>query len=149
MIMDTLERLNTYAALHAGIGRAAQWLNTVSLGTLADGRIDIDGDAVFALVQSPQGLGRQGARLETHRRYADIQICVSGTECIGWAPLSAVATTGRGFDEKKDVELYDGPVTTWLNLPPGNFVLFFPEDAHAPLAATGPTRKIVIKIRVG
>ncbi len=36
----------------------------------------------------------------------------------------------------------------WIDLPVGKFMIFYPEDAHAPLAATGDNVKAVIKVAV-
>ena len=36
----------------------------------------------------------------------------------------------------------------WFSLPPGSFAIFFPSDAHAPLAGAGKTMKAVVKIAV-
>jgi beta-galactosidase beta subunit len=42
---------------------------------------------------------------------------------------------------------YDRP-TTWLTLSAGQFAVFFPEDAHAPLAGQGGVHKAVVKVAV-
>jgi beta-galactosidase beta subunit len=36
----------------------------------------------------------------------------------------------------------------YFTLPPGCFVVFFPSDAHAPLAGNGKVLKAVVKIAV-
>ena len=38
--------------------------------------------------------------------------------------------------------------STWIELPIGKFLIFYPNDAHAPLAATGDNVKAVIKVAV-
>ncbi len=37
---------------------------------------------------------------------------------------------------------------TWFAVKPGSFAIFYPQDAHAPLAGTGETRKAVMKVAV-
>ncbi len=41
----------------------------------------------------------------------------------------------------------DQPLT-WIVLPQHKFMIFYPEDAHAPLAATGENVKAVVKVAV-
>ena len=56
---------------------------------------------------------------------------------------------GLGYDEKRDIEFFDCEPETWLTLQPGEFALFFPNDAHAPLVGGEKSiRKAVFKIRV-
>jgi beta-galactosidase beta subunit len=33
-------------------------------------------------------------------------------------------------------------------VPAGSFAIFFPDDAHAPLATTGEAHKLVVKVAV-
>ena len=49
----------------------------------------------------------------------------------------------------KDIEFFDCEPETWLTLQPGEFTLFFPNDAHAPLVGEEKSiRKAVFKIRI-
>ena len=41
--------------------------------------------------------------------------------------------------------LADAP-HAWIKLPIGKFMIFYPADAHAPLASTGDNVKAVIKV---
>ena len=52
------------------------------------------------------------------------------------------------FDETKDVGFFAERATTWVAVPPGSFTIFFPHDAHAPLAGRGPLKKAIVKIAV-
>jgi len=45
------------------------------------------------------------------------------------------------------VLFYDRP-PTWLAPTSGYFAVYFPEDAHAPLAASGLVSKAVVKVAV-
>jgi len=75
-----------------------------------------------------------------------IQITLEGTEEIGYKP-TALCTDAEGpFDEEKDVVLFLDPPEIWTPLTEGMFAVYFPEDAHAPLAGQGPVRKAVVKI---
>ena len=147
MILDTLVQSGRYAGLHPSFPRAFDFLATTSLGSLAPGRHEIDDDRLFVLIDRQDGRGRDGARLEAHRRYIDIQLTLEGLEEIGWLPLAACEARGD-FDETKDIVFFDAAPRVWLPVPPGSFAIFFPEDAHAPLAGRGRLLKAIVKAAV-
>jgi len=148
MILDKLSESGRYAPLHPDFARAFEFLAKTNLGALAAGRHDIDGDRMFVLIDHKDGRGREGARLEAHRKYIDIQYTFEGMEEIGWSPLAACRPPTGGFDEAKDIGFFnDDRPSTWLSVPPGLFAAFFPEDAHAPLAGRGLLKKAIVKIR--
>ena len=150
MILDTLEQADRYAGLHSRFPQAiAELRKLVARDDLPEsGRVDLDGDNLFAIVVDAPGRELADAKLESHNAYIDIQYTVSGTDRIGWSPLNRVAAS-EGYDESKDLEFYTDAPSLWVDVNAGDFAIFFPEDAHAPLANSGhPTRKIVIKIAV-
>ena len=66
---------------------------------------------------------------------------------VGSEPMRSKAEAKP--DEKRDIEFFDCEPETWLTLQPGEFTLFFPNDAHAPLVGGEKSiRKAVFKIRV-
>ena len=148
MILDTLANSARYTGMHAAFARAFEFLATTDLGSLAPGRHEIDGDRLYVSIDHKDGRGEEGARLEAHRRYIDIQFTIDGDERIGWMPLARCKAPDGPFDEKKDVVLFADRPTTWVAVPPGSFTIFFPHDAHAPLAGLGPMKKAIMKIAV-
>ena len=52
------------------------------------------------------------------------------------------------FDAAKDVGFFGDRPESWLSLPAGHFAIFFPDDAHAPLAGRGTLKKAIMKIAV-
>jgi YhcH/YjgK/YiaL family protein len=148
MILDKLSESDRYAALHPDFARSFEFLAKTNLGSLPAGRHDIEGDRVYVLIQHENGKGRNAARLEAHRAYIDIQYTFEGMEEVGWSPLDACRPPSGGFDEAKDIGFFDDDrPSTWLSVPPGLFAVFFPEDAHAPLAGRGLLKKAIVKIR--
>ncbi|MBZ0156114.1 MAG: YhcH/YjgK/YiaL family protein [Alphaproteobacteria bacterium] len=150
MIVDSIENFRRYCAegsrLHTGftflLGRKEE---------LPDGRYPIDGDDVFALVQTYETDLPGKKRFEGHRKYIDIQYLLSGKEEIGWAPVPGLEIASP-YSEERDVLFFtESPFTSPLALVPGIFAVFFPEDAHRPgcvLSAPCSVRKIVVKVRV-
>jgi YhcH/YjgK/YiaL family protein len=148
MILDTLSRAGRYAGLHRRFERAFRFLAETDLESLPAGRSDIDGDEMFVILDRKDGRGRDGSRLEAHRRYIDIQYTVRGHEEIGWAPLAQCVDPDAGFDSEKDIIFFRDPPSAWLRVPPGTLAIFFPDDAHAPLAGSGALTKAIVKIAV-
>ena len=146
MILDRLENAERYENIHPGFKAAFEFLRTADLGNLPEGRNDIDGNRMYAVVVQDLGKGRDGSHLETHRKYVDIQFDLSGCDCIGWKHIPVAER--KAYDEKKDVELHDDPPELWLETPPGTFVIFFPEDAHAPMEGEGMLHKVIVKVAV-
>jgi YhcH/YjgK/YiaL family protein len=148
MILDTLPLAPRYAALHRSFAKAFRFLAETDLDALPTGRTDIDGDDMFVILDRQDGRGRDGARLEAHRRYIDIQYTVHGEEEIGWTPLAACTAPAGEFDAAKDIVFFEDAPRCWLSLPRGSFAIFFPEDAHAPLASRSAVTKAIVKIAV-
>ncbi len=148
MILDDLKRAQRYAALHAGFQAGFEFLRREDLLGLDCGRHEIDGDRVFALINRDAGRGRGGARLEAHRKYIDIQYLVDGAETIGWRPTAECETLTDEYVTERDIMFFGDAPYTWVELPVGKFMIFFPDDAHAPLAASGDNVKAVIKVAV-
>jgi YhcH/YjgK/YiaL family protein len=146
MILDTISSAERYTALHRRFGRAFRFLANTDLEALPDGRTDIDGDQMFVLLNRKDGRGRDGARLEAHRRYIDIQYTIRGEEEIGWTPLATCVGADGAFDTEKDIVFFDDVPSAWLRVPRGTFAIFFPGDAHAPLGGNGPLVKAIVKV---
>ena len=146
MIVDSLAGCRRYIALHPGLARAFDVLATGNVAALAPGRHPIDGDRLYVSIDHRDGRGRDGARLEAHRRYLDVQLTIDGAEEIGWAPRASCRQPAGEFDEAKDIGFFDDRPDTWVFVPPGRFAIFFPEDAHAPLAGRGLLKKAIVKV---
>jgi YhcH/YjgK/YiaL family protein len=148
MILDSLDNASRYRDLHPAFGRAFDYLLRTDLSAAATGRHDIDGDRMFVLVQEHEGTGPDTTKLEAHKAYIDIQLTISGQEEIGWMPAARCRQPEDEFDAARDIIFYrDRPMTS-LVVPPRQFAVFFPEDAHAPLGGRGAVKKAVLKVAV-
>lgn len=143
MVLDALPLLRRYLDLHPAFRIAANFILSRDLGALAPDRHEIDGSRVYLSVDHKEGRGRNGTRLESHRRHIDIQVTLAGNEEIGWKTVSACHSRIGAFDEQRDIQFYEDLPASWLAVPPGYFAIFFPHDAHAPLA-----QKAIFKIAV-
>jgi YhcH/YjgK/YiaL family protein len=148
MIFDILSEATKYSIVHPTFGKAFDFLMAPGGASLPDGRYEIEGDRLFALVSRKQGLSRVSAILEAHRRYIDIHYVFSGTDSIGWRPLLACRHVSREYDPSADVVLFQDEPVSWAAVLPGCFAVFFPEDAHAPLVSQDLLHKVVLKVQI-
>ena len=153
MVLDTLARCHRYTPLHPAFARAFAFLNGPQWAALVSGaagaeRHDIDGDRLYVSIARTDGRGHDGARLEAHRRYIDIQLTIEGYEEIGWKSLGDCAQPAGTFDVAKDIVFFSDRPESWVSLPAGHFAIFFPDDAHAPLGGRGTVKKAIMKIAV-
>jgi YhcH/YjgK/YiaL family protein len=152
MIFDQLEAASQYSRLHPGFDAAFDLLRSTPFDELDAGRHEVMGDSLFLIIDRNEGVGREKARLEGHRKYIDVQYMVPGdgrgTEDIGWRALSACREVAVPFDEAKDVLFYAERPEIWIPLHQGHFAVFFPGDIHAPLGGSGKVLKAVVKVAV-
>ena len=146
MILDHLDNWRYYAALHHGFDDAFAFLERKDLADLSPGRHSIKGERLYALVIKEDGRGLDRARLETHKRYIDIQFTVAGADDIGWKPAAKCAGIDQEYNPEKDIAFFRDKPETWVTVLPGTFAIFLPEDAHAPLGGTGAIHKVVVKV---
>lgn len=129
---------------------ALEFLRRPDLQALPEGKYEIDGERVFAMVQRYETLDQADPKFEAHRKYIDLQFMASGAELIGWAPLEKMAVT-EVYDGGKDACFGLVPAGDWkpLCLEAGHLAVLNPEDAHAPRLASGapaPVLKVVVKV---
>lgn len=153
MVVTNLKHIDHQACITTALKKAIDFLRRPDIGNMADGRMDIDGERVFALVQRYETIITDAPRFEYHRKYIDIQYIVSGEEIIGWAPAEQMTVT-EAYDGNKDICFGTVPVSemTPVYLQAGQLAILYPEDGHAPkLAAGRPSLvfKIVVKVAAG
>ena len=135
-------------AINKGFKKAFEFLVQNDIANMADGKHVIDGDNIFVSISNSQGKGVKNSKLEAHRKYIDIQYLVSGKELIGIKKTPDCKHVLTDYDPKKDIIFYKDVPDKFLKLKPGEFVVFFPDDAHAPLAGKTEVRKAVVKVSV-
>lgn len=147
MIVDTLENLASYIPLNPLIAEVVAFIKNHDLQTLSLGVHDISGDEAFVNIQTAKGKTEDEAVVEYHRKMIDIQVPLEGTERYGYTPLADLPTAS--FDEGKDLALLPGirPQTV-VAVRQGQFVLFTPQDGHAPcISSVASFKKAIFKIK--
>lgn len=147
MILDTLNNAARYIGLKVGISEAFGFLSQPGLADLPDGKYDIVGNCVYAMVVRTNGRHVDDGQMEGHRRYIDIQYIISGSESMGWAPREGLACA-TPYDAENDIEFFEGKPLVTIPVQPGSFAVFLPSDGHQPLIGEGPIHKVIVKVAV-
>ncbi len=148
MILDSCACLGAYSALHPRFARVFSFLASASPADLAEGRYEIDGGECYLMVSEGGLRAEADAPLEAHDAYIDIQIVIRGVERYGWRDRGQCAAPRGEFDAAKDIIFYDDRPSTCFTLTEGQFAIFFPGDAHAPLIGQGRVKKCVVKVKL-
>jgi len=150
MIVDRLNNAALYSGLGERIATALKYLNENDCTKLPVGKIPIQGDQIFAIVQDNITKPRAEGIWESHRKYIDVQFVAAGVEEMGIANIHSL-TVNKPYDAATDCALYQGH-GSYVRVPTGSFTIFFPEDGHIPGSAIddAPTavRKVVVKVAV-
>ena len=149
MIKDKLENANTYYGISENFKKGLEWLQNNDLKTLPEGKHIIDSDNVYANIQSYNT--KDDAPYEAHRKYADIQLMINGSEKIGITDYSACNVIEM-YDSEKDIEFLSyNKEDFYIKIQEGEFLILFPQDAHKPSINSGKkqsVKKVVVKIKL-
>jgi biofilm protein TabA len=149
MIYDTLEHTENYSQKDSPIYKAlchAQSFDT----SKPDGRYEIEGDSLYALVSSYGTSPAEDRRFEAHRKYIDVQVLLEGEEKIQTSFASDLKPLEEYFEPKDIIFLQPPPDFASLVMRPGYFAVVFPHEVHRPncnLHGKSYVRKIVLKVR--
>ena len=150
MIYDRFENMSLYCQPESRLHRALVYARDVA-HDVADGRIEIDGDRLYASVAAYETGPKEERRFEGHRRYIDVQVLLEGEERIE-VSLDKDLPTLEAYDGKRDVMFLKPPqFAAALVMKPGYFGVFYPHDIHRPgchLQEKCRVRKIVMKVAV-
>jgi len=154
MIFDAFENWRCYGGRPAW-EQVFAWLAALAPET-APGEYPIDGRDIFAKVFDYTSKNLLETTLEAHRVYADVHMALpgpaGGPEVHGRFGLDELEEK-TPYDAERDLVLYHHPdrFRALFTLHPGQFCVYFPQDAHLSQGKTGAApeslRKVVVKVR--
>lgn len=149
MIIDTLANASKYTSLHPLFAKAFDFLNQNDIANLPDGVSEIS-EGLKLIVNT--GIGKTAeaslAKFECHDKNIDIQVCVKGLETFGWKPREKCVTPNGEYNPEKDIRFFNETPDMYFQLTDNQFVIFYPNDVHAPMIGEGEIKKIVIKVKI-
>lgn len=148
MILDSLKNYEKYLLLNPLFKQAFDYIIKNDLSAFEPGKIVLDGEKLFISIMEIEGKTQEAAKLESHKKYIDIQYIISGIETMGWACIDNCTNEVSPYNPEKDITFFTNESGTYFDVNPGDFVIFFPEDGHAPAIGKGFIKKAVVKVLV-
>ncbi len=146
MVIDRLENLEKYVSLNPLFAKAIEYLKTTDLNAQELGKVKLQADDLVVSFSQTKPKTKEEARIETHDRFIDIQIPLSGVEVMGYT--ARVDLPEVSYDTAKDISFYPGLAESYIPVKPGMFAIFFPQDGHAPGVSSEGVRKVIVKVLV-
>ena len=113
------------------------------------GKVNISGNDVFANISDIKLTPiSDELTFEAHNKFIDIQLILEGEEFIGVRNRQACKNLHSDKLVESDYILFKEKPTSLLKLSSGEYVVLFPNDAHAPSLGDGKVKKCVIKVAV-
>ena len=147
MVLDMLHNFGKYVALNPYFSLVEAFMREYLLEELAPGTYNIKGEDVVLKVEMATGKSQSEAVLESHRQMIDIQIPLQQPETFGLAAFTSLPDAP--YSSEKDISFYpEAAAQNYITCPLGAFMIFFPEDAHAPcIAPNASIKKAIFKVR--
>jgi len=151
MIFGSIQNLgNDKKLLPKALIKGLEYIKNTDLTKLAAGKYEIDGNALFALVQDNRTAPKADRKAEAHKKYIDIQYVHSGSEIIGFGLDDPVNEVLENLLDEKDAIFFKHVKNEMdLILTPGMYAILFPTDIHRPGCIHGSAasvRKVVVKV---
>ena len=151
MLTTGIELAEKYDYLAEKFRKAFCFLKETDFSKMSQGRIEIEGEDLFAEVQEYVTKPAEECRFESHRKYFDIQYMADGEEYFGYVPVKELEKD-TGYDAERDLEFYLPPkISGRVHLKKGDFAVVSPEDGHQPRCigeSQSRVKKIVVKVKV-
>jgi len=150
MVIDKIENALFYYGLSERIEKALKYIENSDLLNLENGKYQIEGDDIYAIVQDYETKPQSQGKWEAHKKYIDIQYIIKGRERIGWGMISDFSEITT-YNEDKDIFFLEGN-GEFTEIKEGFFIILTPQDVHMPSISVGKNqeyvKKAVIKVKV-
>ncbi|MEX4028114.1 Putative sugar isomerase [Haemophilus influenzae] len=152
MIISSLTSPNFKVGLPKVIAEICDYLNTLDLNALENGRHDIN-DQIYMNVMEPETEEPSSKKAELHHEYLDVQVLIRGTENIEVGATYPNLSKYEDYNEADDYQLcadIDDKFT--VTMKPKMFAVFYPYEPHKPCCVvngkTEKIKKLVVKVPV-
>ena len=147
MIIDKIENLDKYVKRHPHFQVVSDYVKQNDISAHPLSKKELLGKEVVANFCTQTGKTQEQARLETHDVMIDIQMPLTSSEIYGYSSRSSLPAAE--YNEEKDITFYPGLAEKYFTLRPGEFAIFFPQDAHAPgISELNEFNKVIFKVKL-
>lgn len=147
MVIDRLENIEKYVSLNHLFAQAIDFLKKNDLNALEVGKTELIEEELIVNVAQTKPKTKEEAKLETHIEFIDIQVPLSGTETMGYTPAKDCMPANAPYNAEKDITFFEGLAESYIDIKPGMFAIFFPQDGHAPGITPDGVKKVIIKVK--
>jgi YhcH/YjgK/YiaL family protein len=152
MIIDSISCAERYHGLHLGIDRVLEAVKEYTPENYPGGRIPLDGENIYLNLLEYDTHSPAEGMTEAHRAYIDVMYMVEGTEVIYIKPVDRLNHVTKEYDPAIEALLADiDEDGCEIRLEQGDFIILFPEDAHAPACHADRqehVKKIIGKVKI-
>ena len=118
MIIGSLTQTKRFEILHPDFKKVFEYVRSGNWQQVTAGKIILEEDKIWVNVDEVTGKSREAMEEE------------------------------EGYQVQNDILFYQERPALYFTLPVGDFVIFFPEDAHAPCIGNGKMKKMVVKVKL-
>ena len=135
------------------IKNALDPIKEIDFLSLKEGKYPLDDGNILIYSSYETRLSGENVLVEGHKKYIDVQLILEGSEAIGVLASDQIDDKSE-YDEINDVWTAEiaSEKLEFMELGQGDFLVLFPNDAHAPQLAVGKVpvlvKKGVIKVPV-
>jgi uncharacterized protein HI_0227 len=152
MIISSLTSPNFKVGLPKVIAEVCDYLNTLDLNALENGRHDIN-DQIYMNVMELETAEPSSKKAELHHEYLDVQVLIRGTENIEVGANYPDLSKYESYNEADDYQLCAGIDDKFtITMKPKMFAVFYPYEPHKPCCIvngkTEKIKKLVVKVPV-
>lgn len=152
MILDEIKNASVYKGVLPAIITALEKAATYTPDNYPGGRVDVDGDNLFLLLNTYETHSPEGALCEAHQKYIDVMYMVEGEEIVYVKPTSQLCAVTKAYNPEIDALLAQTDTdATPVRLTTGSFIVLFPQDAHSPACCDNipqTVKKIIGKVKI-
>ena len=148
--IEWLVKKNNKEQLSKKVDAAIELVKQQDINALPVGRYELT-DGSYYMVQEYITKKEHHCKLESHKKYIDVQWVLKGKEKIKTYSVDKLDPE-TSYDFEKDVVFWK-PVDDMMNMQlcDGSYIVLYPGDAHMPCIMSGEqdtVRKIVIKVKI-
>ena len=147
MIIAKLSNKDEYRGIHPRLDRALELMTEEFLSGVTAQTRYLEGEDLYVTRFDLETVPFEETFYESHKKYLDIHIVVSGRERVDIAHPDTLTLT----QQQGDFYGYRGEAEQSVMLKPGNFLVVFPGDAHRLKIAVQepePFSRVVFKLKV-
>lgn len=151
MIFSSIHTKEDITKYPQAIQTAIEYLRSNDFVTMEPGVYEVQGKEIYAQVFDTETGALETKRPEVHRKFLDVQFLASGKERIGFTPDTGKYEIDEYIEERDLIFYKEVENEGIIEVTPGCYSVFFPEDVHRPGVAAGEAmmiRKVVVKVSV-